>query len=61
MTNEEDEWLSDFLEAAQASARQSQTGAEKDYGTKLRLFTPRFERARACDAEGSIGQETGGG
>ena len=54
MTNEEDEWLSDFLETAQASARQSQASAEKDYGTKLRLFTPRFERARAYDAEESL-------
>jgi hypothetical protein len=54
MTNEEDEWLSDFLETAQAFARPSQATAEKDYGTKLKLFTPRFERARVCDAEEAL-------
>lgn len=54
MTKEEDDWLSDFLEAAQASARQSQATAEKDYTAKMKLFAARFERARAGDADGEL-------
>jgi hypothetical protein len=51
MTKDEDDWLSDFLEAAQAAAKQNQTAAEKDYASKLRLLTPRFTRASGCDSD----------
>jgi nicotinate-nucleotide--dimethylbenzimidazole phosphoribosyltransferase len=54
MTKDEDDWLSDFLEAAQASAKQNQAAAEKDYASKLRLLTPRFTRASACDPDAEL-------
>ena len=54
MTKDEDDWLSDFLELAQGSARQSQMAAEKEYNIRLKLLTPRIERARVCDADEAL-------
>jgi hypothetical protein len=51
MTKDEDDWLADFLEAAQATAKQSHVAAEKDYATKLKLMQPRFDRANTADAD----------
>jgi hypothetical protein len=51
MTKDEDDWLADFLEVAQSTAKQSQAAAEKDYATKLKLMKPRFDRASAADAD----------
>src|SRR5689334_1432830 len=54
MTNDEADWLADFLETAQKGAKQAETTAAKDYAAKLRLLTPRFNRAQAGDAEGEL-------
>lgn len=54
MTKDEDDWLSDFLEAAQTAAKQNQAAAEKDYASKLKLLTPRFTRAGACDPDAEL-------
>lgn len=61
MTKDEDDWLSDFLEAAQASTQASQAAAEKEYAAKLKLFTPRFERARPSDSEEELARRLAAG
>jgi len=57
MTKDEDDWLSDFFELAQASARQSQTAAEKEYNIRLKLLSPRIERARVCDSNEALAKK----
>src|SRR5688572_7492482 len=56
MTKDEDDWLADFLEVAQSTAKQSQAAAEKDYATKLKLMNPRLERASSADADQAMAQ-----
>jgi hypothetical protein len=57
MTKDEDDWLSDFLELALASARQSQMASDKDYATRLKLLSPRIERARPFDADDELAKK----
>jgi hypothetical protein len=57
MTKDEDDWLSDFLELAQASDRQSPTASEKDYQIRLKLLSPRIERARDCDVDEALAKK----
>src|SRR5262245_40426648 len=57
MTKDEDDWLSDFLEVAQSTAKQSLATAEKDYATKLKLMKPRFERASSADTDQAMAQQ----
>ncbi|HSI15439.1 MAG TPA: hypothetical protein VK961_25560, partial [Chthoniobacter sp.] len=57
MTKDEDDWLSDFHEFAQASARQRQMAAEKDYAIRWKLLSPRIERARHCDPDEELAKK----
>ena len=57
MTKDEDDWLSDFLELVQASVRQSQMAAEKDYTIRQKLLSPRIERARVCDSDETLAKK----
>lgn len=58
MTKDEDDWLSDFLEAVQASAKQNLAAAEKDYAFKSKLLNPRLQRALArADADGELARK----